>query len=95
MSKTIKLTEFELNNVIKKIIQEMKDFSAEEQKNWSKEKERMYDIFVNHENTLSELKHDLERAKGRKDTDDIKYIKKRIYLVTQAKKAAEEEFNKL
>ena len=69
-------------------------FSAEEQKDWSKEKTRMYDLYAVAHNNIADLKDELKRAKLRKDSQLVRMLESRIRQTEFAKKSAKEYFDK-
>jgi hypothetical protein len=71
------------------------DFSAEDQKDWSEKKSRMYDSWANSSNELKDLEDDLKKAKGRDDKEEIKRLNNRIAQKKIAIKTSKEEFKKL
>jgi tetratricopeptide (TPR) repeat protein len=74
---------------------ESMDFSAKDQKDWSEQKSKMYDVWVNKSNELVDLKDDLKKAKNRNDKDEVKRINNKILQKQIAIKTAKEKFQKL
>jgi chromosome segregation ATPase len=84
--------------VVKEGINEAKesmDFSAKDQKDWSEQKSKMYDVWANKSNELVDLKDDLKKAKNRNDKDEVKRINSKILQKQIAIKTAKEKFQKL
>jgi hypothetical protein len=84
--------------VVKEGINEAKesmDFSAKDQKDWSEQKSKMYDVWANNSNELVDLKDDLKKAKNRNDKDEVKRINNKILQKQIAIKTAKEKFQKL
>jgi chromosome segregation ATPase len=71
------------------------DFSAKDQKDWSEQKSKMYDVWANKSNELVDLKDDLKKAKNRNDKDEVKRINNKILQKQIAIKTAKEKFQKL
>ena len=74
---------------------ESMDFSAKDQKDWSEQKSKMYDVWANKSNELVDLKDDLKKAKNRNDKDEVKRINNKILQKQIAIKTAKEKFQKL
>ena len=74
---------------------ESMDFSAKDQKDWSEQKSKTYDVWANKSNELVDLKDDLKKAKNRNDKDEVKRINNKILQKQIAIKTAKEEFQKL
>jgi predicted nucleic acid-binding Zn-ribbon protein len=71
------------------------DFSAKDQKDWSEQKSKTYDVWANKSNELVDLKDDLKKAKNRNDKDEVKRINNEILQKQIAIKTAKEKFQKL
>ena len=74
---------------------ESMDFSSKDQKDWSEQKSKMYDVWANKSNELVDLKDDLKKAKNRNDKDEVKRINNKILQKQIAIKTAKEKFQKL